>query len=249
MSQQLDPRDEMKRISRRSFIWAGVTVLGVAYSVNWIATRPNDKGIPWPLRRAMQTTDQLMEELFSQYRLEPELSADRITKEPRANGHYGEIEEMPTDYMLTLAGLSDMEAKFTTAELMAMPSKSMTTEFRCVEGWSQVVQWKGVPLREVFAMLFKATDAAKPPPYVYLETIDADYFIGLDTESALHPQSLLAYEINGAPLTLDHGAPIRLVIPTKYGIKNIKWVTKIEFRDSKPDDYWGDRGYTWFGGL
>ena len=66
--------------------------------------------------------------------------------------------------------------------------------------------------------------------------------------SILHPQTLLAYEINGTPLPLEHGAPLRIASPTKYGIKQIKRIGRIEFTDERPKDYWAERGYDWYSG-
>ena len=85
--------------------------------------------------------------------------------------------------------------------------------------------------------------------YISLETPDGDYYVGLDMASALHPQTLLCYEMNGQPLTSGHGAPLRLVVPVKYGIKNLKCIGKIDFSDSRPRDYWAERGYDWYAGF
>lgn len=84
--------------------------------------------------------------------------------------------------------------------------------------------------------------------YVSLETPDDGYYVGLDMPSALHPQTLLCYEMNGQPLSPAHGAPLRLVIPVKYGIKNIKRIGTIRFTDQRPADYWAERGYDWYAG-
>ncbi len=76
-----------------------------------------------------------------------------------------------------------------------------------------------------------------------METPDGDYYVGLDRASAMHPQTLLAYEMNGEPLTNAHGAPLRLLIPVKYGVKNLKRIGKISFADARPRDYWAENGY------
>jgi DMSO/TMAO reductase YedYZ molybdopterin-dependent catalytic subunit len=73
--------------------------------------------------------------------------------------------------------------------------------------------------------------------------------VGLDNASALHPQTLLCYEMQGAPLTSEHGAPLRLVTPVKYGIKNIKRIGAIKFQDTRPADFWAEQGYDWYAGL
>ena len=82
-----------------------------------------------------------------------------------------------------------------------------------------------------------------------LATPDQVYYVGLDLPSALHPQTLLAYEMNGQALTSEHGSPLRLVIPVKYGIKNIKRVGSIRFTNERPADYWAEQGYDWYAGL
>jgi len=86
--------------------------------------------------------------------------------------------------------------------------------------------------------------------YIYLTTPDEKYFVGWDMPSILHPQTLLAYEMNGRPLLPEHGAPLRLASPTKYGIKQIKRIGKIEFTDSLPADFWAQPqfGYDWYSG-
>jgi DMSO/TMAO reductase YedYZ molybdopterin-dependent catalytic subunit len=83
---------------------------------------------------------------------------------------------------------------------------------------------------------------------VALETPDGGYYVGLDMASALHPQTLLCYEMNGLPLSLDHGAPLRLVTTVKYGIKSIKRIGTIAFTDARPRDFWAERGYDWYAG-
>ena len=82
-----------------------------------------------------------------------------------------------------------------------------------------------------------------------METPNGKYYVGLETESALHPQTLLAYEMNGMPIRPEHGAPLRLIIPVKYGIKNLKLIGKISFAEKRPRDYWAERGYDYNSGL
>jgi DMSO/TMAO reductase YedYZ molybdopterin-dependent catalytic subunit len=85
--------------------------------------------------------------------------------------------------------------------------------------------------------------------FVSMQTPDQAYFVGLDRASALHPQTLLCYEMNGANLTAGHGAPLRLVIPVKYGVKNIKRIGTIAYTNKRPQDYWANEGYDWYAGL
>jgi DMSO/TMAO reductase YedYZ molybdopterin-dependent catalytic subunit len=85
--------------------------------------------------------------------------------------------------------------------------------------------------------------------YVGLQTPDKKYYVGLDMQSALHPQTMLCYEMNGQPLTQAHGFPLRLIIPVKYGIKNLKCIGSMYFSNEKPPDYWAERGYDYYAGL
>jgi DMSO/TMAO reductase YedYZ molybdopterin-dependent catalytic subunit len=109
-----------------------------------------------------------------------------------------------------------------------------------------VVNWGGVRFADFAAKLGTGADRHK---YVSLETANGGYYVGLDMPSALQPQTLLCDQINGEPLTYEHGAPLRLVIVVKYGIKNIKWLSRIRFLDERPVDFWAERGYDWYSGL
>jgi DMSO/TMAO reductase YedYZ molybdopterin-dependent catalytic subunit len=175
-----------------------------------------------------------------------------ITHPARVNPPDGVPDDpVPDDYKLTVTDRDGKQQSFTIEQLRAMPSKTITTEFRCVEGWSQVVQWTGVPLAEflVAHRLVDLKDLERGPKYLRMETADASFYVGWDLASAMHPQTLLAYTMNGEPLSVEHGAPLRLLSPVKYGYKNIKWLTAIKLTDDFPADYWGDQGYDWYGGL
>jgi DMSO/TMAO reductase YedYZ molybdopterin-dependent catalytic subunit len=130
-------------------------------------------------------------------------------------------------------------------DIRKLPHAEHVTELKCIEGWSQKVHWGGARFAD-FAALY-------PPPkgcdYVGMETPDAGYYVGLDLDSAMQPQTLLCYEMNGEPLPEPHGAPLRLVIPTKYGIKNLKRIGKIFYSKERPRDYWAELGYDWYAGL
>ena len=86
-------------------------------------------------------------------------------------------------------------------------------------------------------------------PYVGLETPDGEYYVGWDIESILHPQTMLALREHGEPLDPDHGAPLRLATPNKYGIKTIKRIGVIRYADERPADYWAERSYDWYAGA
>jgi DMSO/TMAO reductase YedYZ molybdopterin-dependent catalytic subunit len=133
------------------------------------------------------------------------------------------------------------------SDIKALPKRDLITRFCCIEGWSSIVWWGGARFSDFTRKFFPP---GRPlPKYVYLATPGEDYYVGLDMKSALHPQTLLAYERNGKALDETHGAPLRLAIPIKYGIKNIKRIGLIRFTDTKPGDYWAEEGYDWFAGL
>ncbi len=146
----------------------------------------------------------------------------------------------------------------TMDDIRRLPRVEITTELKCIEGWSAIVTWAGARFLD-FAAAYQpvarngnAPDVMNRPGdlvrYVSLATPDGGYYVGLDMASALHPQTLLCYEMNGAPLTLEHGAPLRLYIPVKYGIKSIKRIGRIAFTDARPADFWAERGYDWYSG-
>ena len=131
----------------------------------------------------------------------------------------------------------------------------MTTELRCIEGWSdgRALGRRAAGRPRLGSPVWRPAAAGRTTrqdllDYAALETPDGDYYVGLDMASALHPQTLLCYEMDGQPLTPEHGAPLRLVIPVKYGIKNLKRIGTIRFTDVRPADYWAERGYDWYAG-
>lgn len=137
----------------------------------------------------------------------------------------------------------------TMEDIQKLPKHELVTEFKCIEGWSQVVHWSGVRLRDLIEAYPPAKVQGRDPRYVYMETPDGNYYGGYDMAAALHPQSLLVMEMGGKPLTQHHGAPLRLHMPIKYGYKQLKRVGLIAFMDERPDDYWTKLGYDWYAGL
>jgi DMSO/TMAO reductase YedYZ molybdopterin-dependent catalytic subunit len=239
-----DVQREIGRMTRRSFT-VGAAAAGAGL-LGWLGVRSaaTEGGIPWPLRRALEFNETLSSAAFDDGRLAADFGRTRATQ-PRVNGRIGLGENFdPAAWRLRVVGPGQAVRHFTLAEVRALPAVSMTTELKCIEGWSNVVHWTGVRLADFAARHGLATQRR----YVRMETPDASYYVGLDTASALHPQTLLCYAMNGAPLSLAHGAPLRLVIPVKYGIKNLKRIGTIEYTDERPTDYWAERGYDWYAG-
>ena len=138
----------------------------------------------------------------------------------------------------------------TMDDLNKLPRHELTTEFKCIEGWSEVVHWGGFRLADFIEAYPPAkNDKGEDPKYVYMETPNGDYYTGYNLLACRHPQSLLCTEMAGQPLTQAHGAPLRLHMPIKYGYKQIKRIALIAYTDQKPDDYWTKLGYDWYAGL
>ncbi len=135
------------------------------------------------------------------------------------------------------------------ADITKLPRHELVTQFKCIEGWSQIVHWAGVRMRDFLELYPPALIDGKEPRYVYLETPDGDYYVGYDMKDMRHPQTLLVTEMMGLPLTQFHGAPLRLHAPIKYGYKQIKRIGLIAYTNDKPDDYWTKLGYDWYAGL
>ena len=254
---------QLRTATRRGFATAGVVLLAGYGGWRWLAGRPGEAGIPWPLRRVLQGNERLSRAIFRGSRLAPAFPASRA-RAPRVNGVIGLDGPVGggdlSSWRLAIEGgaLGRDRRLVTLDEIRALPRYEETTELKCIEGWSTVVRWAGARLADLAATTGLAArsgrvySADQAPgdlyDYVGLATPDARYYVGLDAPSALHPQTLLCYEMNGEPLTPAHGAPLRLAIPVKYGIKSIKRIGTLRFTDRRPADYWAELGYDWYAG-
>jgi hypothetical protein len=137
----------------------------------------------------------------------------------------------------------------TIEDITALPRYELVTQFKCIEGWSEIVHWAGVRMADFMDTYPPQKIDGREPRYVYMETPDGDYYTGYDMEVCRHPQTLLVTEMMGASLGQYHGAPLRLHMPTKYGYKQIKRIGLIAYTNDKPDDYWTKLGYDWYAGL
>nr|WP_284663833.1 molybdopterin-dependent oxidoreductase [Myxococcus sp. SDU36] len=129
--------------------------------------------------------------------------------------------------------------------LQRLPRTDLRIRHHCVVGWSAVASWHGVRLSE----LAHYAGADSRAGYVELRSFDAGYSSSWDRPSAFHPQTILAYGMNGQPLTPGHGAPLRLYSGVKLDYKMVKYLTKVNFLPEPTGGYWEDRGYEWFAGV
>ena len=162
------------------------------------------------------------------------------------------------DWSLEVGGLVEAPAKFSLAQLRQMPGRTQITRHDCVEGWSAIGKWTGVPLHEVLAAV-RPTPQARYAVFHCADPMEADgtskYYESIDMEDAYHPQTILAYELNGARLPIANGAPIRVRVERQLGYKMAKFIMRIELVESfaaigeGKGGYWEDQGYEWYAGI
>jgi len=152
----------------------------------------------------------------------------------------------PNTFKLIINGAVNNPMQLSMNDIQSLPLISMVIRHICVEGWAAIVQWGGVRLYDL-AKLVQPKAGAR---YVYFESAD-NYYESWDIASALHPQTLLAYQKNGQGISIDNGAPLRLASPIKLGYKQSKWITRVTFTNEllPRRGYWVDEGYEWFAGL
>jgi DMSO/TMAO reductase YedYZ molybdopterin-dependent catalytic subunit len=198
------------------------------------------------LRTMSGWNDRVQEALFDPRTLAPTFPASAITRPPRFNAFYDRSQVHVVDgasWKLDLFGSIAEKRPWRLAELRAAPQESQITRLICVEGWRVVGQWRGVPL----AWFLRRIGADTRARYVAVRCADG-YYSSIDMESALHPQTILALEFLGRPLTPAFGFPVRLRIPTKLGFKNPKSLMALGVTNVYPGGYWEDQGYNWFSG-
>jgi DMSO/TMAO reductase YedYZ molybdopterin-dependent catalytic subunit len=250
---------EMSAKTRRAFVVGGLAALAGAATWKWLDTRPREGGVGWPYRRGLELNENLAMGYYSNARLSPTFDARSITRN-RVNGHLGLAQAYDAkSWNLTIEN-SSLDAGpivVTLDEIMKLPKREMITELRCIEGWSIIVKWTGARLSDLIARYpprnrdgSRGTISSPEQlvRYAALESPGRGYYVGLDMASTLHPQTLLAYAMNDTPLDWHHGAPIRLSIPVKYGIKNIKRPVTLRYSDVRPADFWAEQGYDWYAG-
>lgn len=236
------PEKELARRTRRGFVGLGAGAAAFMGGFLWLGSGYEEGDIPPRMRSILQFNEKAARNvLYNQNRLVRTFPASAIGT-LKKNGDIGLDEEAdPREWRL-----DSPSGQLTIQEIQSLPKHEETIEFKCVEGWSTITSFAGARLSD-FTARFAA--GKEKMPYVGMNTPDEEYYVSIDMPSAMHPQTLLAYEMNGAPLTQEHGAPLRLVVPVKYGIKNIKNIGKIEYTDHATPDYWAERGYDWYAGL
>ena len=221
---------------------------------------PRILGIAEPMSRGAQrliTSRASMAQEFSEADLSPQFRSNG-TSDP-ANAQYQALAKNDfTDWTLQVGGLVGKPLTLTLEQLRRMPSRTQITRHDCVEGWSAIGKWTGVPLHE----LLKQAGPRPQARYVVFHCADPmesdgsdPYYESIDMEDAFHPQTILAYELNGIALPVANGAPIRLRVERQLGYKMAKYVMRIELVESFANigggkgGYWEDQGYEWYAGI
>jgi DMSO/TMAO reductase YedYZ molybdopterin-dependent catalytic subunit len=216
------------------------------------------------VKKADQLTYGAQRSLVDRQALAQEFSREQMSPTFRANGstmvdtpdYQRHMSERFANWQLKVDGLVAKPLSLSMAQLISMPAREQITRHDCVEGWSAIGQWRGTPL----ALILKAAGLSTRARYLVFhcaDTLDGlPYYESIDLVDAFHPQTLLAWSMNGQTLPVKHGAPLRLRVERLLGYKHAKYVTRIQAVSSFADihqgmgGYWEDvSGYEWYGGM
>ena len=252
----------MTDLSRRKLIitglaaTAGVTGLGVAARLaQKYGLVPPDHGGIYGLGETLNYASQ---RLLTRHSLAREFPQSQISKPPFAN-------EIPplneafkrlqaggfADWRLTVDGMVDRPASLSLTQLGSFPSRSQITQLACEEGWSYIAEWVGVPLSHILDVVGIHPQAR----YIVYFSIDPDWWDSIDMADAMHPQTFLAYGLNGNELPVGNGGPLRMRLPRQLGYKNVKFITHLTVTDSVKGFGKGlgsaspEGGYAWYAGV
>ncbi len=229
---------------RRRFLRGGLSLGGLAMITGCGVS--NSEDAERLLMRVSRLNDAVQSWIFDPNALAPTYSEDRITRPFPFNAFYSEAEAPVVDgkgFFLQVSGRVAQRDIWTLDQLAALPQEEQITRHICVEGWSAIGRWGGVP----FATFLKRIGADLTARYVGFKCAD-DYFTSIDMPTALHRQTLLALRYDGQTLPRKYGFPMKLRMPTKLGYKNPKHIVEIFVTNDYPGGYWEDQGYNWFGG-
>lgn len=271
------PAGKIKAQTRRDFLIYGAGVAALAAGFLWVL--PDETrarlGIKPPatpdlakqrlLSRALTFDDDVAAALYSPDRLVPTYDLSQAARELR-NNYDGQTPD-PADYLadwtLTIKGLASGKVEHLTAPMIGRLTDQFgrldqVTRLCCVEGWSMIAGWGGLRFTD-FLQAYPPKPGTKWVSLTSSVNLDGDgnsdpYYVSIDLPTAQHPQALLATHQSDSsqqmvPLTVEHGAPLRLLVPMKLGLKNIKAITGIEYMEGEPPDYWAERGYSKYDGL
>ena len=237
-------RPDLTRIGRRLALKLGLSLGSLALLTGCdLSTHSGVNAALWAM---LQFNDRVQAALFSRTRLARTYPIGAVTTPYRFNAYYQEwqVRDVPENWRLEVSGLVADKTPWTLEMLRALPNEVQVTRHICIEGWSQIGQWSGVPLH----LFLQRVGADFKARYVFFKCFDG-YSTSIDMASALHPQTILALDFVDKPLAPEWGAPLRLRIPTKLGFKSAKNIQVISVANTYPGGYWEDQGYNWFSGT
>ena len=199
------------------------------------------------LRKISEFNDWVQARLFNPNRLAPTYPDSAVTRPFPFNAYYAESEAPDVDedrYRLIIDGLVANKQPWTLEQLSALPQQTQISRLICVEGWSAIGKWTGVPLRSFLERI----GADLTGKYVHFVCAEG-YSSSIDMPTALHPQTQMTLAFDGKTLPTKFGFPLRIRIPTKLGFKNPKHVIGLTVLNTYTGGYWEDQGYNWFSGL
>ena len=240
-----DHRRRIVSLERRLLLRSSLS-LGALAMLSGCNLQDNDQvdKVLWAMSR---WNDRVQGWLFDPKRLAPTYAANQITTPFPFNAFYQEFDAPEIDgstYQLEVSGRVADKTPWTLQRLRELPQAGQITRHICIEGWSAIGDWRGVPFK-TFLERIGADTSAK---YVGFKCADR-YYSSLDMPTALHPQTQLTLDFGAQPLPAKFGYPLKLRVPTKLGFKNPKHIAAIFVTDTNPGGYWEDQGYNWFSGL
>jgi DMSO/TMAO reductase YedYZ molybdopterin-dependent catalytic subunit len=204
-------------------------------------------GVQKTLRASHERNEKVFGFFFNSGKLLKTYPKSSAVKKARVNGDIGMRSAFDAaNWKLAVVKQNGDTVFFNLGAIKKLPKTEVVYDFKCIEGWSQKTWWGGVKFADFLRLNGLSNEAQLH--YAGMKTPDEQYYVGIDMPSALHAQTLLAYELNGQPLPMNQGYPLRLIIPLKYGIKSIKRIGTIYFSDTPPPDYWAERGYDYYSG-
>ncbi len=234
-------RRKFKYLSRRELLKLSPVLLTAAFAIPKLRSSL--------LQRGLDFSDWASEKLFRSMHPATEFADSEVTPLSQFPLNTYDEDDPKVDleaWSLSTSGLVQKPGSYTLAQIRALPKVTQNTRHVCVEGWDVIGSFGGARIADFLKVVGADTTAR----FVAVECAD-DYYESIDMSSALHPQSLLCYEMYGQPLERVHGAPLRLCLPTKLGYKSAKYLTKLEVTNllQRRRGYWEDQGYSWFAGL
>ncbi len=234
----------LARIERRLLLRNGLSLGALTMLTG--CDLSDDDAVDRVLLAMSRWNDKVQAALFDPNKLAPTYPASAVTDPFPFNAYYAESDVRTVDtagWRLELSGLIAEKAPWSLAQLRALPQESQITRHVCVEGWSAIGQWSGVPFRTFLQRVGADTRAR----YVGFRCFDG-YRSSIDMATALHPQTILALDYGNLPLPPKYGSPLKLRVPTKLGFKNPKYIAALYVTNDNPGGYWEDQGYNWFSG-